>query len=104
MIHDAKAPLHGFLGHQPDHGDNPLFLAVFLQSGRSRPLLLIERTLKDSRGTPNRLRRQGNNAGDARRADPFGYLQQRHRPKDDAYLLNTAARQSFESQEGRAIP
>src|SRR5207253_4254470 len=42
---------------------------------------------------PNGLWRQGNNTGDTRRADPLGYLQQRHRSKDDTNLLNTAAQQ-----------
>jgi hypothetical protein len=106
-----QSPLHGFLGHQPhgppgatlrrvaaDHGDNALFLAVLQQLGRSGPLLLIQSAFEASLliavgNSPNRLRRQGNNAGDTWRAGPFGYLQQRHRPQDDAHLLNTAAQQ-----------
>jgi hypothetical protein len=52
-------PLHRFLGYQSHgpsgktrwriaayHGDNALLLAVLQQSGRSRPLLLIERALE----------------------------------------------------------
>jgi hypothetical protein len=37
--------------------------------------------------------RQGNDFGNPRRADPFGHLQQGHRPQNDANLLNTAAQQ-----------
>ena len=106
-----QAPLHGFLGdksHGPpgtalrrvaaDHSDNTLFPAVLQHSGRTRPLLLIKRAFEAPfliavGDPPDGLRCQGYNAGNTRRADSFGHLQQRHRPQDDAHLLNTANQQ-----------
>jgi len=81
-----------------DHGDDPLFLAVFQQSVSSRPLFLVERPFQSAfliamADLPDRLRCQRHHTGNPRCTDPLGQLQKGDCPQNNPDLLNTAAQQ-----------
>ena len=64
----------------------------------SGPLLFIKRPFQAAflvamADLANGLRGQRHHAGNPRRTDAFGQLQQRHGPQDDPHLLNAAAQQ-----------
>jgi hypothetical protein len=87
--------LDGFLRHQPDgptgaafgriganQGDDPLLLAGVEHSRRTRALFLIQRGFQSAllvaaSQVAYGLSRQVNHAGNPRRADAFGQVQQR---------------------------
>jgi len=106
-----QSALHRFLGHQSHgpagaalwrvtahHGDNPLFLAIFQNSGGAWPLLLVESgfeaaglvTMAD---LPNRLGSERDHAGNPRRTNAPGQLPERQGSQDHTDLLNAAAQQ-----------
>jgi hypothetical protein len=107
-----QAPLYGFLHHQSHgtagaafgrvaahHGDDPLLLAVFQHRRRAGALLAVERgseaaLLVTMADFSSGLLGEGDHAGNARRTDALGQLQQRHGTQDDADLLYAAAQQS----------
>jgi hypothetical protein len=86
----SHSPPRGFLGHQShgppgaafgrvaaDHGDDALLLAVLQQGRGFGPLLLIHCAFEGAflvtmANLPNGLRRQRDNAGNARRTDALG--------------------------------
>ena len=104
---------YGFFGHQAnrpasaafrraaaDHGNQSLFLAVVQHFRRSGPLLLIERPFQaplliTMANLPNRLRGQRNHAGNPRRTDTLGQLQQRQGAQNDSDLLYAAGQPAF---------
>jgi hypothetical protein len=106
-----QSPLHGLLGHQSHgpagaalrriaahHGDDPLLPAVVQHSRGAGALLIVERRLQATllvamADLSNGLRREWEHAGDARRTDALGQLQERHGAQDDTDLLYAAAQQ-----------
>jgi hypothetical protein len=104
-------PFHRLFGYQPysptgmalggiaaHHRNDALFLVRVEDFGRTGTLLLIQSTIQPAllvtmAQPPNRLRREGDQLGDLRRAGAFSQLQQRQRPQDDAYLLHAAFQQ-----------
>src|SRR5215467_4146035 len=84
-----------------DHGDQPLFLVVVQHFRRSGPLPFIERSFQAAllitmANFADRLRRQWNHGGNARRTYPLTQLQKRQGAQNDSNRLHSAANQLLE--------
>jgi hypothetical protein len=102
-------PLNRLLGHQShgparmafrrvgaNHGDDSLFLIVFQQTGRARPVFLEKSALKTSAlvtmsHLPNRLGRQRQRLRDSWGTHTPAQLDKRQGTEHRPHLLNTAA-------------
>jgi hypothetical protein len=100
-----QSPLHRLLRHQSHgpagaafgrvaahHGDDPLLLAVVQHSRRAGALPVIERGFEASilvtmAEFPNGLRSEWDHAGNPRRTDALGQLQEGQGSQDDTDLL-----------------
>ncbi|HSB15077.1 MAG TPA: hypothetical protein VLE22_11505 [Bryobacteraceae bacterium] len=100
-----QPPFYGFLRNQSHgpagaafgrvaahHGDDPLLLAVFQHSRRAGARLVIESGFKTSllvtmADLPNGLRSEWDHAGNPRRTDTLGQLQEGQGSQDDTDLL-----------------